>query len=715
MIRWSRSTAALSLLFAAACGGGDGGNDPPPAPAAVVAVSANPLANAAVATAVAAPTFEVRTAAGVAIRDVPVTVAVTAGGGTLVGAPTLSLAGPTGIGTWTLGTAAGAQSVTVTVAGLTPLVFTVQSQAGAPAELQIVQGDNQFGVGGSPATIAPRVRVRDAFTNPVAGAVVGWTVDAGGGNLAAATSVSDAQGLATAPTWTLGAGPAGEQAVVATLNALSARFEAFTGVVPASLTIEIAAPVNATVGTALATAPAFAVRDSSGTAISGFPVTVSVTGGGGALAGAPTATTAGSTAIGTWTMGTVVGAQVVTVTAIGLPPATFTVQATPGAVATLTAISGNNQTALAGDFVPASPVVRLEDQFGNRVPSQLVTWTVDQGGGTVAALPQAQTASNASGEAAAPAWRLGLSAIPQQISAAANGRTALITANIQTGYRVTLRYIGPEATGAVATAFNNAVRRIEAVVVGDLVDIPITNTIPTCLTGSLLTPINETVEDVLIFARVDSIDGPGGILGSAGPCLIRNNDQLTVVGSMRFDNADLAGLAAQGRLEAVILHEMLHVIGIGTLWDLKGLLADRDLPTVRFTGALAREACATLNSGPNACAVAVPAENCLDLAPGTNCGGGTRNSHWKESTFQGELMTGYLSPGVNPFSAFTIRSLSDIGYEANILAADDFAVPAPGLMAYLRDMSTSDLRLPTPIKPSHTVDRLGRLTPIPDR
>ncbi len=711
MIRWNRSAAALTLLIVAACGG-DGGNDPPPAPAAVVAVSANPLASAAVATAVAAPTFEVRSAAGVALRDVPVTVAVTAGGGALVGAPTVSLAGPTGIGTWTLGTTAGAQSVTVTVAGLTPLVFTVQAQAGAPAELQIVQGDNQFGVGGSPATIAPRVRVRDAFTNPVAGAVVSWAVAAGGGNLAAATSVTDAQGLATAPTWTLGAGPAGEQAVLATLNALSARFEAFTGVVPAILTVEVAAPANATVGTALATAPAFAVRDSTGTAISGFPVTVAVTGGGGALAGAPTVTTAGSTAIGTWTMGTAATAQVVTVTTIGLPPATFTVQATPGAVATLTTVSGNNQSALAGDFVPASPVVRMVDQFGNRVPSQLVLWTVDQGGGT---LGSTQTASDANGDAAAPAWRLGRVGGPQQITAIVNGRTAVITANILTAYRVALRYIGPEPTGAIATAFTNAVRRIEAAVVGELGDIPITNTIPSCLAGSLTTPINETVDDVLIFARVDSIDGPGGVLGSAGPCLIRNSDQLTAVGSMRFDNADLANLAAQGRLESVILHEMLHVIGIGTLWATKGLLRDPNLSTVRFDGALARDACINVNGGANACAVAVPAENCLDLPPTTNCGGGTINSHWKESTFQGELMTGFLSPGVNPFAAFTIQSLADIGYEANGLAADNYTVPPPGLMAYLRDMSTSDLRMPAPIKPTHTVDRVGRLTPIPDR
>lgn len=51
-------------------------------------------------------------------------------------------------------------------------------------------------------------------------------------------------------------------------------------------------------------------------------------------------------------------------------------------------------------------------------------------------------------------------------------------------------------------------------------------------------------------------DGPGGIAGSAGPNVVRNTDSTPISGSMRFDTDDVAGLIADGRYEAVILHEM---------------------------------------------------------------------------------------------------------------------------------------------------------------
>ena len=39
---------------------------------------------------------------------------------------------------------------------------------------------------------------------------------------------------------------------------------------------------------------------------------------------------------------------------------------------------------------------------------------------------------------------------------------------------------------------------------------------------------------------------------------------------MQFDSADLASLEAQGQLVNVILHEMGHVLGLGTIWTGQG-------------------------------------------------------------------------------------------------------------------------------------------------
>ena len=49
---------------------------------------------------------------------------------------------------------------------------------------------------------------------------------------------------------------------------------------------------------------------------------------------------------------------------------------------------------------------------------------------------------------------------------------------------------------------------------------------------------------------------------------------------MQFDSDDLAALAAAGDLLPVVLHEMGHVLGIGTIWERKELLR-RSVPAVK--------------------------------------------------------------------------------------------------------------------------------------
>jgi hypothetical protein len=166
----------------------------------------------------------------------------------------------------------------------------------------------------------------------------------------------------------------------------------------------------------------------------------------------------------------------------------------------------------------------------------------------------------------------------------------------------------------------------------------------------------------------------------------------------------------QGRLESVILHEMLHVIGIGTLWNTHGLLSNFDTPTVQFDGPLARDACVNDHGGITPCINAVPVENCENLTQ--SCGVGTKNSHWKESTFGIELMTGYLNATSNPMSRMTIQSLADLGYVVNTLPAEPFSLSS-NLMALRADFGVNTIVMPAPGFPTHSMDRFGRLTPLP--
>jgi len=69
-----------------------------------------------------------------------------------------------------------------------------------------------------------------------------------------------------------------------------------------------------------------------------------------------------------------------------------------------------------------------------------------------------------------------------------------------------------------------------------------------------------------------------------------------------------------------------------------------------------------------------------EKVPVENTGGaGTRDSHWRESVFDRELMTGFLDagPAPQPISIVTLGSLWDMNYLVAYANADAFAWPAP--------------------------------------
>lgn len=275
-------------------------------------------------------------------------------------------------------------------------------------------------------------------------------------------------------------------------------------------------------------------------------------------------------------------------------------------------------------------------------------------------------------------------------------------------YVLEVRFVGPAPAAAVQEAFACAAARLRAVIRAPLTPVPFTNeSISDCVTGQEL---NESVPGLLVLATVEPIDGPGQILGSAGPCYLRNSNSLPVVGRMRFDSADLQALLDEGSLSSVILHEMLHVVGVGTIWDPSFLNLNAGIgATPRFTGPLARAACVQEHGGAIPCANWVPLENCLDLNPQLGCGTGTINSHWKESVFANELMTGFLNDAFNPFSAMSIQALADMGYGVDVQQSNDYRLPGADLRASMR-LGQTPRRLPEPTRPTRLVDALGRST-----
>jgi hypothetical protein len=252
-----------------------------------------------------------------------------------------------------------------------------------------------------------------------------------------------------------------------------------------------------------------------------------------------------------------------------------------------------------------------------------------------------------------------------------------ITAQVQTSYDIEVRFWGGTMTAEQQALFTNAAARISAIVTGDIIDADArggsVNPSQCGVTGQ--PNLNEIIDDVLIYASIRSIDGQGQILAQAGPCFVRATatGDHTAVGIMQFDSADLATLTAGGNLQDVITHEMLHVLGIGTLWEDRNFVTDTGTVNPRYTGANAIAGCQA-TGGNVACAATVPVEN--------QGGEGTRDAHWRETTFNTEIMTGFLD-AATPISLMTIGALEDLGFVVNDAAADTYTIFLNALRADL--------------------------------
>jgi hypothetical protein len=174
--------------------------------AASITKSAGDAQTAPVGSAVPiAPSVIVKDANGNLVAGASVTFAVTTGGGSVTGGvQTTNSSGVATVGGWTLGSAAGANSLSASVGSVTPAVFTATGTIGAPANVTKTAGDNQSAVDGTAVPIPPAVTVRDANGNPVSGVSVIFAVGTGGGSVTGGTQTTNASGVATVGSWTLG-------------------------------------------------------------------------------------------------------------------------------------------------------------------------------------------------------------------------------------------------------------------------------------------------------------------------------------------------------------------------------------------------------------------------------------------------------------------------------------------------------------------------------
>lgn len=554
---------------------------------------------------------------------------------------------------------------------------------GTPTSLTLSPATISFGALQSSRQIT--ATVLDQRGNPIPAAVVTWSSDApavasvGTNGLVTAQAIGSAKvrAIVTVKTDSI------VDSATVSVTQLPAHFDKFAG----DHQID-------TVSGTLPTPVTVRVTDSMSQPIPAIVVAFAVTGGGGHVSSAADTTDATGRASVAWTLGNGIGLNSVSATSAGaIPgsPVTFTASAVlAGSSPSIAVQAGNGQHGLAGVVLNVPPSIVVRDGAGVPIAGKQVTFAVASGGG---ALSGGTAVTDATGIATVGSWTVGTGANTLTATVADTGTivgnpvTFTATGDTQ-AYHIDVRFI-TAMTPQEQAAFTVAAARWEAVIFGDVPNIAVNFAANACEAGQ--PALNETIDDVVIFASIDSIDGPGNILGSAGPCFVRQTTHLPIVGAMHFDSADVETLLSAGAFGLVIQHEMGHVLGFGTIWQSDGLLAGAGCDSTKdphFIGTQGLAAFDRIGGATYVASAKVPVEN--------TGGAGTCNGHWRESVFKKELMTGFLSLGSNPLSLETVASLGDLGYLVTYSAADPYVLSLmleAGPSARI-EMKSDVLRLP---------------------
>ncbi len=233
---------------------------------------------------------------------------------------------------WTLGDAAGVQSVVASVAEGPNAVFTAMAES--PHALLIHSGDGQVARTRRETEEPVRVRVISRSGAGLSGVTVTFEVTAGGGSVPSSSAVSDADGIASAGPWTMGdPGPQELRATAPGVNRVIFRATALAAPVAELVAIE-GDGQRTEIGLPVRIAPRVRAEDANGNPVADTRVTFSASGDSEVDPEAVTTDSAGFAAVDRWFLGRNPGTTYTLTASVAnadgtSATATFSAEATP--------------------------------------------------------------------------------------------------------------------------------------------------------------------------------------------------------------------------------------------------------------------------------------------------------------------------------------------------------------------------------------------------
>jgi hypothetical protein len=224
------------------------------------------------------------------------------------------------------------------------------------------------------------------------------------------------------------------------------------------------------------------------------------------------------------------------------------------------------------------------------------------------------------------------------------------------GFPIEVRFVG-DVPDDVRQAAQAAATRWMQVVVGPATPVDVDQSAAPCAFAPVL---KERVRGVVIFVRMSAADSLASAGANGGACGVRTNSLVSYEGVITVSTPSLANSRAANYLGTILLHEMGHVLGIGTNWFGSPYLHDAKGSNPAFAGPNAMQAAYEVGISTSA----------TTPVPVSRPGESGAFTHWRSPNVGNDIM---LSGGGTALTVVSAGALRDLGYMVSLATVDRYS------------------------------------------